>query len=269
MFLFTVFNISQRAKLISSLEFVDYVIINNSKTAENLIKILRPNVYSKGIDYLNYKKDYTNNIKKEINSLKSVNGKIKFTKSQKIDSSKILNQFDLIFSDEQKKFIKNIQKKLNLNIFDNYLEKIKNLKILVIGELIIDEYVICDPLGKSGKEAFLTFKKKDGFKFIGGSGFIANQTANFSKNVEIITTLGTSNRDKQFVYKKINKKVKIKPFFRNDSKTINKLRYIDQIDLKKIIGIYELNNNLIKKPLEKNQLKTQKTTPSSAFYVSK
>ena len=97
-----VFKSYQRAKMISSLKCVDYVVINNSETAENIIKKLKPNVYAKGIDYSDQKKDLTNNIKNEIKAIKSVNGTIKITQTQKFDSSKILNQFDLIYTNEQK-----------------------------------------------------------------------------------------------------------------------------------------------------------------------
>ena len=79
------------------------------------------------------------------------------------------------------------------------------MKVLIVGELIIDQYVLCEPLGKSGKEAFLTFKKNNEVKFLGGSGFIANQISNFVKNVDLVTVLGDLKADKKFIKKNLIK----------------------------------------------------------------
>ena len=41
----------RRAEVIASLSVVDYVVINDEKTAVNLINLLKPNFYVKGKDY--------------------------------------------------------------------------------------------------------------------------------------------------------------------------------------------------------------------------
>ena len=64
-----IFNSMQRAELISSLEAVDYVYINNDETPIHLIKEIKPNFYIKGNDYSNLKKDLTGNIYKEKKAL--------------------------------------------------------------------------------------------------------------------------------------------------------------------------------------------------------
>ena len=115
--------------------------------------------------------------------MKSVNGVIKITKSAKLGSSKILKNFDLIFSDDQKIF-KKFEKSLTMNKVMNF-DQIKNLKVLIVGELIIDQYVLCEPLGKSGASSFLTLRKNNEVKFL-EEGFIANQISNFVKNVDLL-----------------------------------------------------------------------------------
>jgi rfaE bifunctional protein nucleotidyltransferase chain/domain len=42
---------SERAELVAALEPVDYVVIFNSPTADDLLRTLRPSVYVKGADY--------------------------------------------------------------------------------------------------------------------------------------------------------------------------------------------------------------------------
>lgn len=44
-------NEMDRAKLLSYLEFVDYLVIFEEKTADNLIDLIKPDIYVKGGDY--------------------------------------------------------------------------------------------------------------------------------------------------------------------------------------------------------------------------
>ena len=53
-----------RAEVLSSLKDVDIVYINNNLTAVKLIKSIKPDVYFKGLEYKNHKKDKTGNILK-------------------------------------------------------------------------------------------------------------------------------------------------------------------------------------------------------------
>lgn len=245
-----VFNILQRAKLISGLKVVDYVVVNNKATAENVINIIKPDYYIKGNDYKDNKKDVTKNIKKEVQAVKKIGGKIKYTSSKKIDSSKILDTFDFIFSEDQKKLITKIRKIFNFETYKKFLLDSEKLKVLVIGDLIIDNYVTCEPLSKSGKGTFLTFKKGEEKSFLGGSGFIANQLANFSKNVDLISIISNSKKDYKFILKKTHKNIKFYPFLNKETITIKKTRYIENVDFNKLIGIYELDNSYINSQLE-------------------
>ena len=65
------FNQKLRAEALAAIEVVDYVIISNFKTAENSIKIVKPDNYIKGIDY---KKLITKDIslKKELKTAKNL-----------------------------------------------------------------------------------------------------------------------------------------------------------------------------------------------------
>ena len=54
-----------RVKFLSSLEIVDYVILNTAPTAVNIIKKIKPNIYCKGPDYKNHDEDITGKINEE------------------------------------------------------------------------------------------------------------------------------------------------------------------------------------------------------------
>ena len=63
----------ERAEVIDSLKAVDYVVIFNETTADNLISKVKPNIYVKG-------GDYTEESLPETNSVKKYGGKIEFIK---------------------------------------------------------------------------------------------------------------------------------------------------------------------------------------------
>jgi rfaE bifunctional protein nucleotidyltransferase chain/domain len=46
-----IFSAENRASFIAAIEYCDYVVINDSGTAEEIIKMLRPDKYFKGADY--------------------------------------------------------------------------------------------------------------------------------------------------------------------------------------------------------------------------
>ena len=51
--------------------------------------------------------------------------------------------------------------------------------MLILGEIIIDKYTYCEPLGKSGKDPIMMFAKGKDEIFLGGVGAIANHAFNF------------------------------------------------------------------------------------------
>ena len=58
----------------------------------------------------------------------------------------------------QKIFVK-IKKKTNFEKLKKTIDKTKNLKTLVLGEIIIDEYIFSTPLGKSPKEHLISMQE--------------------------------------------------------------------------------------------------------------
>ena len=240
------FNIENRIKFLNEINCIDHIYISNYYTAENVIKNLRPNFYCKGIDYakVSLKKDL--NLKKELLALKLCKGKFKIVKEKSFSSSKSINDFELQnFSDDCKDFIRKIRKKYNLSRILNNVKNLKNKKILIVGEIIIDEYITTDAIGKSGKEPMMVVKKKDEIKFLGGSGYVANLCSNFSNHIEIVSFLGQTNSEKKFVMNNLNKKIKYNFFTKSNSPTILKTRYLDHYKKSKMLGIYNINDETI------------------------
>ncbi len=231
----------ERVNFLTELSVVDFVVLNNSKNATDIIKVLKPDYYVKGLDY--YKKtDHTGEIKNEIKILKKIRGKIKFTKDNLRSSSQIINKLNSYLNIRQRNFIKQIKSQVNQNYLIKILKKIQNLETTILGEIIIDKYIFHNLIGKSGKESHLVLKYENEEMFLGGSGAIANHAANFCNKVKLISYLGNKKSYYHFIKKKLHRNINLKYFLKNDSPTILKTRYLDKINKNKIVGMYDLND---------------------------
>jgi len=87
-----VFNENLRAESIAALECVDYVAINKWPTAEETLRLIRPDIYVKGQEFENME-DKTGKIQKEVEVIKEIGAKIRFTHEIVFSSTKLLNQY--------------------------------------------------------------------------------------------------------------------------------------------------------------------------------
>ena len=240
------FSTSLRLESLSELESVDYVVANKSPTAEEIIKIIQPNVYCKGPDYKNHSDDITGKITDEEDAVKLVGGKIMYTDDITFSSSSLLNKFGNLHSKEQELFIRNIGDKYSFDVIKEKVEELNKLKVLVIGEAIIDQYVFCEALGKSGKEPILVLRDLETQEYLGGSLAIARHLSNFCNTVSVLSFLGEDNEYKSFIENNIEENIHLNFFNKSNSPTIVKRRFVDNVDRKKVLGVYSINDDVLK-----------------------
>ena len=241
------FNSEQRMESLASIEVVDFVILNNSTNAVDIIKKIKPNYYVKGPDYKNFKEDITGQIKNEELVVKKNGGKTVFTEDPIYSSSSILNQSGSTFNLFQKSFINKIKSEINLNNFNTHINKLQNLKVLVIGEAIIDQYVFCEALGKSGKEPHLVLKDVSEELYLGGVLSIARNISDFCNKITILSMLGQKKEYEKYIKKNMAKNIQSKFLYKSKSPTIIKKRYIERISNNKVLGVYTVNDDLLNK----------------------
>jgi rfaE bifunctional protein kinase chain/domain/rfaE bifunctional protein nucleotidyltransferase chain/domain len=240
------FETSLRLEALSELESVDYVVANKWPTAQEIIKIIEPNVYCKGPDYKNHLDDITGKITEEELAVNTVGGTIMYTNGITFSSSGLLNKFGNIYSKEQELFIKNMRDKFSFEMIQKKIEDIAKLKVLIIGETIIDQYVFCEALGKSGKESVLVLRDLETQEYLGGSLAIARHLSGFCETVSVLSFLGEDNEYKSFIEKNIEENIILKFFNKSNSPTIIKRRFVDSVDRKKVLGVYSINDDLLK-----------------------
>lgn len=74
------------------------------------------------------------------------------------------------------------------------LSRFAGLRVLVIGDVILDEYVSCDPLGMSQEDPTIVVTPIASKIFMGGAGIVAAHANGFGGNVTFVTVLGEDER---------------------------------------------------------------------------
>ena len=260
-----IFSDQNRLEFLSHIEEIDYIALNEWPSAIETISLLKPNFYVKGNDYKKNKTDITGNIKKEIKAIKSVKGKIVYTNEITFSSSNLINLYTSNLNFKQKEYLKSLHFK-NTKSIKSEVDNFNNLKVLVIGEAIIDQYNFVEALGKSGKEPIMMFKNKNKHQYAGGALAIAKHVRDFSNHIKLITMFGEKEEYVNFAKSSLGKNIKIEYIRKTNSPTIVKKKFLDEINKNKVFGIYNINDqqlipkdenlflNLIKKNIYKYDL---------------
>ena len=241
---------AKRARVLEELKSVDYVFINKEITSINLINFLKPNLYFKGLDYL--KKDFTDNLRKEILAVKKNKGKVFFTKTKVMSSTKIINNILVPWTNEQKKFLGNINKHNSFDsIFDKF-EKLRNVQIDVIGEPIIDNYIYSNIIGLASKDPTLSGVVINREAILGGVLSVAQIASLFVKKVRLFT-YGNNKLIKPY----LNKNIELINLD-NKQNIQKKTRYINNHRLQKIFQLTNFEKNLFSSSSERRIIKILK-----------
>ena len=86
-----VFNQNLRVDSIVALECVDYVAINKWPTAEETLRLLRPDIYVKGQEFKNLE-DKTGKLQNEYEIIQEIGSQVKFTDEIVFSSTDLLNK---------------------------------------------------------------------------------------------------------------------------------------------------------------------------------
>jgi rfaE bifunctional protein kinase chain/domain/rfaE bifunctional protein nucleotidyltransferase chain/domain len=232
-----------RSKVLESMSVIDYIVVNDNYTPINLIKLIKPNIYCKGPDYKNNSDDLTKNIILEKKIIKSVKGKIFITSGKTFSSSNLINTHFKIKNEKTLKAINHIKKNFTFFNIIKEFEIFFNLKVLVVGETIIDQYNFCRAVGKSGKEPMMVFKDLNTNLFLGGSAYIARNLSSLCKKIDFLTMIGDDDKFTSFINSNLEKNIKPIFFKKKNSPTILKKRYVDDVSNSKIMGIYSYSDD--------------------------
>jgi rfaE bifunctional protein nucleotidyltransferase chain/domain len=239
-----IFNETLRAETLAAIQLIDYVAINYNQLAISALEIIQPDFYVKGQEYKNAADDITGGIIDEKNKVEQYGGKLAFTEEIQFSSTKLINRNIDFASDELKSYLELIRQKTSFEKLKSDFDTIAQMKVLVIGDIILDEYTFVDPLGKASKSATITAKKYNSEMYAGGVLAVANHIANFTKKVKLISTYGNNfGKDHlNFIKSKLNPNIEFQGILTEDRPTVLKRRYVDKTFKNKLFELIEIED---------------------------
>ncbi|MBU1932069.1 adenylyltransferase/cytidyltransferase family protein [Patescibacteria group bacterium] len=247
-----IFPENMRAENVAALEQVDYVCLVDDDIPFECVKKIKPDIFAKGRAYKKRYRMIYQKIDEEEKEFYFGKSKIYETKGFSFSSSRIINNFLDIYSKETKHFLKLFSEKHAFKQIARYINNLKGLKTLVLGDGIVDEYHYCDAIGKSAKSPIVVNRYIAHEVFAGGAFAIANHVSGLCDQVHIVTLLGKDDSRKDFILKSLRPNVTAKFFYRDDGPTIIKKRYVSQYSNLKLFEVNYLNDNDIDGVCEAN-----------------
>jgi rfaE bifunctional protein kinase chain/domain len=176
---------NERAEALKELGFVDRVVLLENGL-EPYLETLRPDIVVKGKEF-----EAQDNVEEPI--LRSYGGKLMFSSGESTYSAR-----ELILSDVQndarlqlrvpKAYA--IRHQCNAATIQALIDKFRGLKVVVIGDVIVDEYVNCTALGMSREDPTVVVSPQSTDRFIGGASIVAAHARAMGADVQFVSVVG-------------------------------------------------------------------------------
>lgn len=174
-----------RLEGIQSNVWVDDAFLMDEPVTDMLAR-LRPDVVVKG-------KEHESRFNAELEVVERYGGKLLFSSGETMFSSVDLIRKAFYESDPS-----------TITVPDEYLARheirratladlvkgFSNLRVCIVGDLIVDEYITCQPLGMSQEDPTIVVTPVDSTQFIGGAGIVAAHAAGLGASVRFLSVTG-------------------------------------------------------------------------------
>jgi rfaE bifunctional protein kinase chain/domain len=174
-----------RLEGIQSISWVDHGFILHDAPAE-FIEELKPAFVVKGKEHEETHNPETAAVEKSGGKILFGSGDISFSSVdlmkrewKELDPSTIRKPFDFLS-----------RHKLDTKELVAVLDRMRKLKVCVIGDIIVDEYITCDPLGMSQEDPTIVVTPVSQEKFIGGAGIVAAHARGLGAEVRFFSVIG-------------------------------------------------------------------------------
>ncbi|MBT3237394.1 MAG: adenylyltransferase/cytidyltransferase family protein [Rhodospirillaceae bacterium] len=227
-----------RAEMLAALQYVDWVAINHTQTSEFVLDTIKPDVYVKGSDYENPEDDVTGNIAREREAVEKHGGQMVFTRDITFSSSELINKYLGVYDRPLQDYLNGLRGTSAAQEIIDLIDSVADMRVLLIGDTIIDEYQYVVPMGKSAKESMIATRFKDKEVFAGGVIAAANHVASLCREVEVITVLGNLDSQEEIIRHSLKPNVRLTPLHRDGIPTTRKCRQIDPAYMRKLFEVY-------------------------------
>ncbi|MBF0315049.1 MAG: ADP-heptose synthase [Oligoflexia bacterium] len=242
------YNSGERARGVASLACVDHVVIVSKKNFNKVVSYISPGIYVLGNEF---KGSRCPRIQKSIDIVNRNNGKIIYSSGViQYSNTEIFKKNVGRIRNERIDLFHKALKKQHVEVAElkNLLARFKNTRILVVGDLIVDQYCACDPLGVSSEAPVLVLKELKRRNFTGGAGIVARNISSLGAKCSYITITGKDLFGESAIKSLEKENVVVKAFLDVDRPTTLKIRYL--VGVQKVLRVSRLEDKIISDELE-------------------
>ena len=165
-----------RAENLAALMFVDYVLVTSEPTAEEVLAQVKPDVYVKGREY---ERADDPGFLAEKSVVEAYGGRIIFSSGEIVFSSSELIERMPRSPEAESHRLNLLCRRYEITgpSVDETLSRFRDLHVLVVGDTIIDRYVLCDALGVASESPMLSLVQRDERSYVGGAAIVARHVA--------------------------------------------------------------------------------------------
>lgn len=205
---------------VRSIGFVDYAFILRVPP-EELIQVLQPAMVVKG-------KEHETHFNPERDAVEQYGGKLIFSSGEMRFSS-----IDLLKREILEANLSSIARPMDFPKRHGFtmadlratVDRFKGFRVTVLGDLIVDEYIACDPLGMSQEDPTLVVTPIQHERFLGGAAIVAAHARKLGADVRYFTVVG-KDATANFAREKLHEYNVTAEVFEDDSRpTTLKQRY--------------------------------------------
>ncbi|MHC4127563.1 MAG: PfkB family carbohydrate kinase [Planctomycetota bacterium] len=177
-----------RAESLAALDCVSLVVVSQEATAQDLLQLLRPDVYVKGREYEG-NRDPRFQAEKEV--VERYGGRVVFTSGDVVfSSSALIAALETTANPFQSRLRQLLgHEHLQPEAIERVIESFHNLPVLVVGETIIDTYVMCDRPDVASEGPVMTLRPLEYRRFDGGAAIVARHLAAMGARPTLLTAL--------------------------------------------------------------------------------
>lgn len=237
------FDDDMRMRFLAAIGCIDYVMLSEGYTVDDIVEVVAPDIYVKGKEYENKEDDLTGMIGAEEQLVREHGGVVAFTDGQVFSSTRLINHALPALSPEVKEFMEEFHQKYMLQDIRAYMEKMKDIKTLVIGDVIIDEYIYCMTQGLMSKDIGYSTRYRYAEQYLGGSLAVARHIASFCNEVSLMSVVGPEEAIHSRMLNELSDKMRLDFVYSDEFPTIIKSRYVTENEKREEFDkIFAINN---------------------------
>ena len=233
-----------RLKMIAAIEWVDHVFLLDESEIASSIATLQPTCVVKG-------KEHEFKPNPELEVLETYGGKLLFSSGETTYSPEDLQQDNISFHRAIGKPLDYPNRHhFQLQDLDRLLHRFAAIKVCVIGDTIVDEYIECEALGMSREDPTLAVRPMESKMFIGGAAIVAAHMKSLGAGQVTLASVFGKDEAAGFVKRQCDK-VGVDTYFIADDTRPTSLKQRFRSHGKTLLRVNNLRQHQISAEIEK------------------